>query len=239
MDLELSIIRQQAQVYKHLSPADRMEVEQLQSLRSAVREELQELEQQLEDRLMELTHHTQHRGLHRDSSVDSLSTESALRAMEPVSDLLREQHYLRSELSYDGHATPTDPSSRSSSPVHGGDGEQRGGVYKASVNITPAPPPRPNARIEEQKEEEEEEAEEENRDAGERGGGSGGTGGGGGGEASKEEGAAGGVRVENLQQLIKEIRESVAQEVRQEIYSELLAAVSPRRSPLPGRQHPL
>lgn len=39
----------------------RLELEQLQSLRSAVREELQELEQQLEDRLMELTHRTQHR----------------------------------------------------------------------------------------------------------------------------------------------------------------------------------
>ncbi|KAF1382821.1 hypothetical protein PFLUV_G00147770 [Perca fluviatilis] len=199
-----------------------MEVEQLQSLRSAVREELQELEQQLEDRLMEVTHHTQHRSLHRDGSVDSLSTASALRAMEPVSDLLREQLYLQSELSYDGNAPSTDCSSRSSSPVRGGSGEQRGGVYRASININPAPPRRPNTHTEEEKE-------------GKRDGGGGE---GEGGEVQEEEGAAGGVRVGNLQQLIREIRESVAQEVRQEIYSELLAAVSPRRSPLPGSKHP-
>ncbi|XP_040913062.1 protein ITPRID2 isoform X2 [Toxotes jaculatrix] len=235
MDLELSIIRQQALVYKHLSPADRLEVEQLQSLRSAVREELQELEQQLEDRLIELTHHTQHGSLHRDGSVDSLSTASALRAMEPVSDLLREQLFLQSELSYDGHTSSTNPSSRSSSPVRGGgagrgEGEHRQGVYRASVNITPAPPPRPNTHIEEEEEEGE-------RDGG-GGGGEGGVGGAGG-EVPEEKGAAGGVKVENLQQLIREIRESVAQEVRREIYSELLAAVSPRQSPLPARQHPL
>ncbi|XP_034740440.1 protein ITPRID2 isoform X3 [Etheostoma cragini] len=223
MDLELSIIRQQALVYKHLSPADRMEMEQLQSLRSAVREELQELEQQLEDRLMEVTHHTQHRSLHRDGSVDSLSTASALRAMEPVSDLLREQLYLQSELSYDGNAPSTNCSSRSSSPVRGGSGEQRGGVYRASININPAPPPRPNTHTEEEKEGERE---------GERDGREGE-----GGEVQEEEGAAGEGRVGNLQQLIREIRESVAQEVRQEIYSELLAAVSPKRSPLPGKKH--
>ncbi|GAA6219663.1 sperm-specific antigen 2 [Lates japonicus] len=238
MDLELSIIRQQALVYKHLSPADRLEVEQLQSLRSAVREELQELERQLEDRLIELTHHTQHRGLHRDSSVDSLSTSSALRAMEPVSDLLREQLFLQSELSYDAHAPSTNPSSRSSSPVRGGrgggggggeEGEQRQSVYRASISITPVPPPRPHTHTAE-----EEEKEEGERDGGRRGSGDAG------GERSGEGGAAGGVTVEkNLQQLIREIRESVAQEVRREIYSELLAAVSPRQSPLPTRQHPL
>ncbi|XP_041806269.1 protein ITPRID2 isoform X2 [Chelmon rostratus] len=230
MDLELSIIRQQALVYKHLSPADRMEVEQLQALRSAVREELQELEQQLEDRLIGLTHHTQYRGLHRDSSVDSLSTASLLRAMEPVSDLLREQLILQSEISYSGHAPSTNPSSRSSSPVRGegGDPEQRQGVYRASINITPAPPPRPNTHTEEEGEEEERE-----------GGREGGRGGGGGGEIPEEEGATGGIRVENLQQLIREIRESVAQEVRREIYSELLATMSPRRSPLPRTQQHL
>ncbi|KAM6978237.1 protein ITPRID2 isoform 2-T3 [Tautogolabrus adspersus] len=224
MDLELSITRQQALVYKHLSPADRMEVEQLQSLRSAVREELQELEQQLEDRLMELT---QHGGLHRDTSVENLSTASALRAMEPVSDLLREQLYLQSELSYGGHTPSTHPSTRSSSPARGGGGdhEQSQGVYRASINITPVPPPRPNAHAEE----EEDDERERNR----------GMGGGEEREGPEEEGAAGELRVENLQQLIREIRESVAKEVRREIYSELMAAVSPQRSSLPARQQQL
>lgn len=230
MDLELSIIRQQALVYKHLSPADRLELEQLQTLRSAVREELQELEQQLEERLLELTHQTQYTGLHRDSSIDSLSTASALRAMEPMSDLLREQLMLQSEISYGGHAPSTNPSSRSSrcsSPARGDGGvrEQPGGVYRATININPAPPRRTNTQSEEGEEEEGE------RD---RGGGGGGEG-----ETPEVQGAAGGIRVENLQQLIREIRESVAQEVRREIYSELLASVSPRRSPLPSRQHPL
>ncbi|XP_063354682.1 protein ITPRID2 isoform X3 [Pelmatolapia mariae] len=235
MDLELAIIRQQAPVYNHLSPADRLELEQLQSLRSAVREELQELEQQLEDRLMELTHHTQHRGLHRNFSVESLSTASALRAMEPVSDLLREQLFLQSEIGSDRHSSYTNPSPRSVSPVRddqgGGDGKQKQGMYRASINITPAPPPRPNVHIEEIEEEERASDGEALAAAGGEGGR---------GEAPEvEEGAAGEVRVDSLQQLIKEIRESVAQEVRREIYSELLAAVSPRPSPLPARQPPV
>ncbi|XP_034042195.1 protein ITPRID2 isoform X2 [Thalassophryne amazonica] len=192
MNLELSIMQQQALVYKHLSPADRLEAEQLQSLRSEVREELQELEQQLDDKLMELTQST---GLHRDGSVDSLSTTSALRAMEPVSDLLQEQLLLQSELSCSDHAPSTGVSSQSSSTVSkGGDGEMKQAVYRASINITPAPPARPNTVTKED-----------------------------------QDGAVGGV-MENLQDLIREIRESVAHDVRQEIYNEMLAAVSPRRS---------
>ncbi|KAF0026715.1 hypothetical protein F2P81_021452 [Scophthalmus maximus] len=158
---------------------------------------------------------------------------SIMRQQAQVSDLLGEQLFLRSELSYDDHTPSTNPSSRSSSPVRGRRGEpseQSQGVYRASINITPAPPPRPNTQPEEEEEGERDE---------------GGGGGEGGGEVAEEEGAAaagggrGGIRVENLQQLIREIRESVAQEVRREIYSELLAAVSPRQSPLPTRQHPL
>uniref|UniRef100_A0A4W6DHC6 ITPR-interacting domain-containing protein n=1 Tax=Lates calcarifer TaxID=8187 RepID=A0A4W6DHC6_LATCA len=197
MDLELSIIRQQALVYKHLSPADRLEVEQLQSLRSAVREELQELERQLEDRLIELTHHTQHGVYTHNTNPTGFYTQ----ATEHVSDLLREQLFLQSELSYDAHAPSTNPSSRSSSPVRGGrggggeEGEQRQGVYRASINITPVLPSRPHTHTAE-----EEEKEEGERDGGRRGSGDAG------GERSEEGGAAGGVTVEkNLQQLIREV----------------------------------
>lgn len=65
-------------------------------------------------------------------------------------------------------------------------------MYRASINITPALPPRPNAH----EEDEEEEAER----LGERGGG--------GGEERErrgEEAAAGGLGVENLQELIREV----------------------------------
>uniref|UniRef100_A0A4W6DIY5 ITPR-interacting domain-containing protein n=1 Tax=Lates calcarifer TaxID=8187 RepID=A0A4W6DIY5_LATCA len=202
MDLELSIIRQQALVYKHLSPADRLEVEQLQSLRSAVREELQELERQLEDRLIELTHHTQHGVYTHNTNPTGFYTQATEHVhTTQVSDLLREQLFLQSELSYDAHAPSTNPSSRSSSPVRGGrggggeEGEQRQGVYRASINITPVLPSRPHTHTAE-----EEEKEEGERDGGRRGSGDAG------GERSEEGGAAGGVTVEkNLQQLIREV----------------------------------
>ncbi|XP_054643311.1 protein ITPRID2 isoform X2 [Dunckerocampus dactyliophorus] len=197
MDLELSIIRQQALVYKYLSPTDRLEVEHLQSLRSAVRDELLELEQQLEDKVMELTQHGPSR----------------------VSDLLREQYLLQSQLSCDDNTPSTAPPSPPTSHTLSGGGEQRPGVYRAFINITPAPPPRPSRQVEAEKEMDE---------------GRGALNGGKGIPWGEEEEQAAEVKGENLQDLIREIRESMAQEVRREIYNELMAAVSPRRSPLPA-----
>uniref|UniRef100_A0A8C6LWB4 ITPR interacting domain containing 2 n=1 Tax=Nothobranchius furzeri TaxID=105023 RepID=A0A8C6LWB4_NOTFU len=196
----------------------------------SVREELRELEQQLEDRLLDLTPYSHHavrthgflvfpQDVHRDTSVENLSTASALRAMEPVSththartlsslsknhkilseflfsvnfqvsDLLREQFFLQSELGYDGHG----PSSRSPSPARRDDGRQRQEVYRASVSITPAPPPRPNAPTGQQEEGQRhgEEAEGENEEGQE--------------EASETEGAAGLIGADNLQHLIREV----------------------------------
>ncbi|KAM8857639.1 protein ITPRID2 isoform 1-T2 [Synchiropus picturatus] len=212
MDLELSLMRQQALVYKQLSPADRLDLEQLQLLRSAVREELQKLEQQLEERMMEFTQLTPNKSFSRDAaSADSLSTTSVLRATEPVSDLLREQLLLQSELSLNNLSPAAEHSSRSSSPAPEG-GE---GVYRASINITPVAPSRPQIRLEKASEQAEESG---NEEAGSS-------------EGPVEMAAAANMSEEKLQQLIKEIRESVAKEVRQEIYHQLMAAVLPRQSP--------
>lgn len=105
-----------------------------------------------------------------------------------MSDLLREQLLLQSELSYDGHAPSTNASSRSSSPVRGerGDEEHRQSVYRASINITPAPPPRPNTHTEEAEEDGEMDAR-------------------GGGELPEEKRGAEEVRMDSLQQLIREV----------------------------------
>lgn len=115
-----------------------------------------------------------------------------------MSDLLREQHFLQSEISYGGQAPSTNPSTRSSSPVRGerDEREQRGGTYRASINITPAPPPRPSTHTEEEVEEDGDRDRGEGREGGREVGGR---------ELPDVEGAAGGVRAENLQQLIREV----------------------------------
>ncbi|KAB0393607.1 hypothetical protein E2I00_004947 [Balaenoptera physalus] len=88
MDLELAVLRQQTMVYHHMTEDERYEVDQLQSLRNSVRMELQDLEMQLEERLLGLEEQ-----LHA-VSVPSPFRSSALM----VTELMREQSYLRSEL---------------------------------------------------------------------------------------------------------------------------------------------
>lgn len=106
-----------------------------------------------------------------------------------VSDLLREQLVLRSEITDDSPVPPSRRSSQSSISVRGEEGEQRGGTYRASINITPATPLRPNTHTQ-QEEEEEEEGESNGEQAV---------------NEPEVEGAVGGVKVDNLQQLIKQV----------------------------------
>lgn len=67
-------------------------------------------------------------------------------------------------------------------------------MYRASINITPAPPPRPNTHTEEV----EEEGDRDTWGRGEQGGD-------GGGELPEEKRGAEGVRMDSLQQLIREV----------------------------------
>ncbi|XP_012689400.2 protein ITPRID2 isoform X2 [Clupea harengus] len=276
MDLELALMRQQSQVYQHLSQEERLEAGQLQGLRGAVRQELQDLELQVEDRLLTLNEQlraAQHPGLyrhpmamHRGQSLDSLSNSSAL---EPLSDLLREQLYLQSELGYEGglSCATTPMSGRSSgtaspsrsSRASGPSSPQRGGLYRATVCLTPAPPPRPGVEASQPLAPEREDGpsvtmEGDEGDGMERcsitgmqgsqaaikphlleeRGWEGGAAGGRGGRVGSERGAEN----PHMQQLIKEIKDSIADEIRQEILSELLAAVSPRRAVVVSREQP-
>ncbi|KAF3824318.1 hypothetical protein GH733_008603 [Mirounga leonina] len=88
MDLELAMLRQQTMVYHHMTEEERYEVDQLQGLRNSVRMELQDLELQLEERLLALEE--QFRAVRMPSPFRS----SALM----VTELMREQSYLKSEL---------------------------------------------------------------------------------------------------------------------------------------------
>ncbi|XP_051564252.1 protein ITPRID2-like isoform X5 [Myxocyprinus asiaticus] len=256
MDLELALMRQQSMVYQHLSPDERQEANQLQTLRTAVRQELQELELQLEDRLLSLneqmrssSHHSglyrYHMGMHRGHSMDSLFNSSALRAMEPVTDLLREQLYLQSELGYEAVTPSSGCSSRASSPERlnrtlesFSPAPQRGGMYRATLNLTPTVPPRPGVEVPQSVSPEMtphtsfdlSRDEDESLD-GRR-------------SRTLEDCSATEWRSRNggnddLKRLIQEIKESITHEIRQEILNELLAAVSPPRSPLPARKPPV
>ncbi|XP_042620145.1 protein ITPRID2-like isoform X1 [Cyprinus carpio] len=261
MDLELALMRQQSMVYQHLSPDERREAEQLEGLRMAVRQELQELELQLEDHLLSLNEqmrsssrqsslYRHHMGMHRGHSMESLSNSSALRAMEPVTNLLKEQLYLQSELGYEAATPSSGRSSRASSPGRFNrtlescsPPQQRGNVYRATLNLTPTIPARPGmevprpvspermeqnmtpASLELSRDEDEMSLDGHRSRTTE--------------DCSPTEWRSRSGGNGDLQHLIQEIKESIAHEIRQEIVNELLAAVSPRRSPLPARKPPV
>ncbi|XP_053536787.1 protein ITPRID2 isoform X3 [Ictalurus punctatus] len=258
MDLELALMRQQSTVYQFLTPDERREAEQLQRLRVAVRQELQELELQLEDRLLNLDgqfhsacssriyHHPL--DLSRGQSMDSLSSSSALRATEPVTDLLREQMYLQSELSYDGSGAvdtlSSARSSRSASPDRSRDPtdltssltRRSGGVYRSTVSLTPSVPLRSGAESQERTttpnmssslpevtaQSTAHSVTDQDDDVKDPAFQEDRRGGGGGEEACGNT---------HMQQLIQQIKQSLTDEIRKEIVNELLAAVLPRRSP--------
>lgn len=261
MDLELALMRQQSLVYQHLSPDERREAEQLQTLRTAVRQELQDLELQLEDRLLSLNEemrsssqhsslYRHHMGMQRGQSMESLSNSSALRAMEPVTDLLKEQLYLQSELGYEAATPSSGRSSRASSPGRFNQtlescspSLQRGSVYRATLNLTPTVPPRPGMEVPrpvspertepsltptslEFSRDEDESSLDGHRSRTTE-------------DCSPTEWRSRSRGNGDLQHLIQEIKESIAHEIRQEIVNELLAAVSPHRSPLPARKPPV
>ncbi|XP_032711947.1 protein ITPRID2 isoform X1 [Lontra canadensis] len=272
MDLELAMLRQQTMVYHHMTEEERYEVDQLQSLRNSVRMELQDLELQLEERLLALE--DQFRAVRMPSpfrssalmgmcgsrSADNLSCPSPLNVMEPVTELMREQSYLKSELGMGlgevGFEIPPGESSESvfsqatsesssvcSGPSHA---NRRSGVpsgdsvgkpkthlvpskkvFRASVALTPTAPSRTGSVQTPPDVESSEEvgATEEALEAV-------------GPKSEVEEGngkiplmpAAGemhkNVEQDELQQVIREIKESIVGEIRREIVSGLLAAVS-------------
>uniref|UniRef100_A0A8C0XE65 ITPR-interacting domain-containing protein n=1 Tax=Castor canadensis TaxID=51338 RepID=A0A8C0XE65_CASCN len=250
MDLELAMLRQQTMVYHHMTEEERYEADQLQSLRNSVRMELQDLEIQLEERLLGL-----------DEQLRAVRAPSPFRsAALVVTELMREQSYLKSELglglgemgfgippgesseSVFSHAT-SESSSVCSGPSHahrrtGVPSGDSGGkprvplvarkkVFRASVALTPTAPSRigsvqtpPDVESSEEVGAAEETSQvmvpksevEEGR-----------------GNLSLMPAAEEihrNVEQDELQQVIREIKESIVGEIRREIVSGLLAAVS-------------
>ncbi|XP_045702686.1 protein ITPRID2 isoform X3 [Phyllostomus hastatus] len=266
MDLELAMLRQQTMVYHHMTEEERYEVDQLQSLRNSVRIELEDLEVQLEERLLGLEEQLRTRhspfsfrpaalaGMCGSRSADNLSYSPPLN----VTELMREQSYLKSELGLGemGFEIPPGESSESvfsqatsesssvcSSPAHA---NRRTGipssdsahkhkahrvprkkVFRASVALTPTAPSRAGSVQTPPEMESSEEvgaAEEASEAVGPK--------------PEVEEGYAKtpltpaaeemhkNVEQDELQQVIREIKESIVGEIRREIVSGLLAAVS-------------
>ncbi|XP_077010481.1 protein ITPRID2 isoform X2 [Tamandua tetradactyla] len=272
MDLELAMLRQQTMVYHHMTEEERYEVDQLQSLRNSVRMELQDLELQLEEHLLGLGEQLGAArapspfrpsalvGMCGSRSADNLSCPSPLNVMEPVTELMREQSYLKSELGLAlgeiGFEIPPGESSESvfsqatsesssvcSGPsranrrtgVSSGDSVgkpkaplvQSKKVFRASVALTPTAPSRIGSVQTPPDLESSEEvgAAEKTSEAVEN-------------ESEVEEGHGKiplmpateeiqkNVEQDELQQVIREIKESIVGEIRREIVSGLLAAVS-------------
>ncbi|XP_036174531.1 protein ITPRID2 isoform X2 [Myotis myotis] len=268
MDLELAMLRQQTMVYHHMTEEERYEVDQLQGLRNSVRMELEDLELQLEERLLGLEEQLRARhisspfrsaalvGMCGSRSADNLSCPSPLN----VTELMREQSYLKSELglglgemrfdippgesseSVFSQAT-SESSSACSSPFHpsrrtglpSGDAARKPKthrapskkVFRASVALTPTAPSRTGSVHSPPEVESSEEvgaAEEPLEAVGLK--------------SEVEEGYGKiplmpaaeemhkNVEQDELQQVIREIKESIVGEIRREIVSGLLAAVS-------------
>uniref|UniRef100_A0A8C2VU35 ITPR interacting domain containing 2 n=2 Tax=Chinchilla lanigera TaxID=34839 RepID=A0A8C2VU35_CHILA len=277
MDLELAMLRQQNLVYHHMTEEERYEVDQLQSLRNSVRMELQELELQLEERLLDLEEQLRTAqvpspfrssslmGMCGSRSADNLSCPSPLNVMEPVTELMREQSYLKSELGLGlgemGFEIPPGESSESifsqatsesssvcSSPSRhasrrtavppGQSGGKRKAqsvarkkVFRASVALTPTAPSRTGSVQTPPELESSEEAGVAEEGAHVVGPNS---------DVERECGHLSvmpaaeemqrNVEQDELQQVIREIKESIVGEIRREIVSGLLAAVSSNKA---------
>lgn len=264
MDLELAMLRQQTTVYQHMTEEERYEADQLQSLRKSVRMELQELEMQLEERLLALEDQLRslhmsspyrpqtHIGMYGSRSADNLSCPSPLNVIEPVSELMREQSFLKSELGLGlgdlglenlpaegtesvfshGNSDSSSVCSTASRKAGVGSSELTGKfksqskkLYRASVALTPTPPVRAGTGQQVESSEEFVDSKPEMEHKMERVP-----------VVPSFDEIHKSVEQEELQQVIREIKESIVGEIRREIVSGLLAAVSPQSRSTTAKQ---